>query len=69
MTQEQLDSKEILEELAKLKKKINEIEIAVAVQEKNGKKNVLREMFGTFKFDEPVEDIMDEIDKDLYNDR
>lgn len=34
-----------------------------------GKKhNVLKEMFGTFKFDQPVEKIMKEINKELYND-
>lgn len=32
------------------------------------KNNVLKEMFGTFKFKEPVEKIMKESDKLLYND-
>lgn len=35
---------------------------------KKDKGNVLREMFGTFKFKRPVDEIMKEVDKDLYND-
>ncbi len=31
------------------------------------KDNVLREMFGTFKFKEPVERLMKEVDNELYN--
>jgi len=31
------------------------------------KENVLRATFGTFKFKKPVEEIMREIDKELYN--
>ncbi|MEN9625820.1 MAG: hypothetical protein RL557_148 [archaeon] len=65
MAQEHLDTRRITEELNSLKKKINQIEIAVAQEKKD---NILREMFGTFKFDKPVEEVMEEIDKDLYND-
>lgn len=32
------------------------------------KDNVLREMFGTHKFKKPVEELMKEVDKELYND-
>ena len=32
------------------------------------KNNVLREMFGTFKFKKPTEELIKEIDKELYDD-
>ena len=32
------------------------------------KDNVLKEMFGTFKFKKPVEKLMKEVDKELHND-
>jgi len=32
------------------------------------KDNVLKEMFGTFKFKKPVEELMKEVDKELDND-
>ncbi len=41
-------------------------EVTILLRKEKG--NVLREMFGTFKFDRPVEEIMKEIDKDLYDD-
>jgi len=31
------------------------------------KNNVLREMFGTMKFKKPTKQLMNEIDKELYN--
>lgn len=34
---------------------------------KEPKKNILRETFGTFKFKKPVEQMMREIDEELYN--
>ena len=36
-------------------------------ENKNTKDNVLKEIFGTIKFDEPVEKMMNKIDKLLYN--
>ena len=31
------------------------------------KENILKEMFGTFKFKKSVEELMKEVDKELYN--
>lgn len=64
MAQEQIDTRKILEELNSLRRKINEIEVAVA---KSNKDNVLREMFGTFKFNEPIDELMKKVDKELYD--
>ena len=63
MVQEHIDTRRIIEELNSLKKKINQIEIAVARE----KKPNLRKFFGAHKFDKPVEEIMKEIDRDLYD--
>lgn len=78
MAQEQSDTRKILQELAALKRKINEIEVSVARRNNNvlretfgtlkiKRKPDLRKFFGAYKFKQPVEEIMDEIDRDLYD--
>ena len=41
-------------------------EIVILINKK--KSNVLKETFGTFKFKKPVEQMMREIDEELYDD-
>jgi len=40
-------------------------EVVVLLSRK--KDNILKEMFGSFKFKKPVKKIMDEVNKELYN--
>ncbi len=52
--------------------KINQEDISegeeVFVMMNKKKSNVLKETFGTFKFKKPVEQMMKEIDEELYDD-
>ena len=61
MAQEQSDTRKILQELAALKRKINEIEVSVARRNNN----VLRETFGTAKFKKSTEQMMKETNKEV----
>lgn len=42
-------------------------EVLILIRKKN-KSNILRETFGTFKFKKTTDQMMREIDKELYND-
>jgi len=39
----------------------------VTIFVKKSNNNVLREMFGSFKFKKPINELMKEVDKELYN--
>ncbi|MAH07275.1 hypothetical protein CMI38_03445 [Candidatus Pacearchaeota archaeon] len=39
----------------------------ITVHLKADKDNVLKEMFGSFKFSQPIDEMMREIDKELYD--
>ncbi|MBT4375876.1 AbrB/MazE/SpoVT family DNA-binding domain-containing protein [archaeon] len=47
---------------------IKEGEVVKVMIQKDEKKNVLREMFGSYKTGKSTSKIMKEIDKELYND-
>lgn len=35
---------------------------------KKNDENLLKEIFGTFKFSKPTDELLDEVDEELYND-